>query len=86
MVEKQFKPESIVCVVEHKHLYGVNLKLNTKFCGLCKVLKVGGPTLTLKKLDTNKVFTASPNALRATTLSRPEVPLQADLPAELRNN
>ena len=83
--EKKYKPGSLVSVVQHTHLYGALSKLNPKFSGLCKVLEVRGPTLTLRKLDTNKVFTASQNAMRASTLSRPEVPLQAEPPAELPN-
>ena len=43
------------------------------FSVLCKVFDVRGPTLTLRELDTNKVFTASHDAVRASTLSRPEV-------------
>ena len=85
IVEKQYKPGSLVRVVQHTHPYGVPSKLNSKFSGLCKVLEVRGPTLTLRKLYTNKVFTASHDAVRTSTLSRPEVPLQAELPAELPN-
>ena len=48
-----------------------------KFSGLCEVLEVRGPILTLRELDTNKGFTASHDAVRASTLSRPEVSLQA---------
>ena len=71
MLEKQYKPESLVRVVQHTHLYGVPSKLNPRFSGLCEVLEVRGPTLTLRELDTNKVFTASHDAVRASTLSRP---------------
>ena len=75
IVEKQYKPGSLVRVVQHTHPYGVLSKLNPKFSGFCEVLKVRGPTLTLRELDTNKVFTASHDAVRASTLSRPEVSL-----------
>ena len=60
-------------------------KLYPKFSGLCEIFEIRGPTLNLRKLDTDKVFTASHDALRASTLSQPEVPLQveplADLPS-----
>ena len=83
--EKKYKPGSLVRVGQHTHLYGVPSKLNPKFSGLCKVLELRGPTLTLRELDTNKVFTASHDAVRTSTLSHPEVPLQAKPPAELPN-
>ena len=66
-------------------MYGVPSTLNPKFSGFCKDLEVRGPTLTLRELDTNKVFTVSHDAVRASTLSRPEVSLQAEPPAKLPN-
>ena len=60
-------------------------KLNPKFSGLCEILEVRGPTLTLRDLDTNKVFTASHDAVRVSTLSRPAIRLQVEPPAELPN-
>ena len=49
MVEKQYKPGSLVRVVQHKHPYGVPSKLNPKFSGFCKIFELGGPTLILRK-------------------------------------
>ena len=60
-------------------------KLNPKFSGLCELLEVRNPTMTVRKLETNRVFTASHDEVRATTLSRPEIPLQAEPPAEPSN-
>ena len=77
MLEKQYKPGNLVRVVQHTHLYCVPSNIYPKFSGLCEVLEVRGPILTLRELDTNKVFTASHDAVRASTLSRPEVSLQA---------
>ena len=74
MVEKQYKPESLVRVAQHTHPYGVPSKPNPKFSGLGEILEVRGPTVTLRELDTN-VFTASHDAVRVSTLSRPEIPL-----------
>ena len=85
IVEKQYKPGSFVRVAHNTHLYGVRSKLNPKFSKLCEILEVRGPTLTLRKLDTNKVFTASHDSVGVSTLSRPEVPLQAEPPAEPPN-
>ena len=85
LVEKQYKPGSLVRVVQHTHSYGVPSKLNPKFSGLCKILEVRGSTLPLKERDTNKVFTASHDAVRASTLSRPEIPLHAEPPDEPPN-
>ena len=85
MVEKQYKLGSLVRVLQHAHPYGVPSKLNPKFSGLCEILEVRGPTLTLRELDTDKVFTASHDAIRASTMSRPEVPLQAEPPVEPPN-
>lgn len=77
MFEKQYNPESLVSVRQHRHLYGVPSMFNLNFFGLCEMLKVRGQTLTLRKLNTDKLLTASHYAVRASTLSRPEVPLQA---------
>ena len=85
MVEKQYTLGSLVRVLQHTHPYGVPLKLNPKFSGLCEILEVRGPTVTLRQLDTDKIFTTSHDAVRASTLSRPEVLLQAELPAEQPN-
>ena len=78
MVKKQYTPGSLVHVLQNTHLYGDPSKLTPRFSGLCNILKVGGLTLTLRELDSNTVFTASPNAVRVWTLSRPKAPLQAE--------
>ena len=85
MVEDQYTPGSLVRVLQHTHPYGVPSKLNLKFSGLGKCLEIRCPTVTLRQLDTDKVFTTSLDAVRASTLSRPEVPLQAEPPADLPN-
>ena len=69
ILEKQYKPGRLVHVVQHTHPNDVPSQLNTKFSELCKVLEVCGPTQTLRKLDTNKVLTASHNAARASTVT-----------------
>ena len=47
MVEKQCKPGSLVRVLQHTHPYGVPSKRNPLFSGLCEILEMHGPTLTL---------------------------------------
>ena len=66
--EKQYTPVNLVRVVQHTHLYGVPSELKPKFSGLSEVLEVRGPTLIQRELDTNKIFTASHDAVRASTL------------------
>ena len=40
IVENQYKPGSLVRVIQHAHLYGVQWKLNPTFSKLCKVFEV----------------------------------------------
>ena len=68
VVAKQYKPGVLVRVLVHTHPHGVPSKLNAKYSGLCEVIEVRGPTLTLRELDTQRVFTASHDAVRASTL------------------
>ena len=68
VVAKQYKPGVLVRVLVHTHPHGVPSKLNAKYSGLCEVLEVRGPTLTLRELDTQRIFTASHDAVRASTL------------------
>ena len=49
MVEKEYKIGSLVRGLQHTHPYGVPSKLNPKFSGLCEILEVRGPTLTLER-------------------------------------
>ena len=57
-----------------------------KFSGLCKVLEVRGTTLTLRDLDSRKVFTASHDAVCASTLSLGDKPSPAVLPVKPQNS
>jgi hypothetical protein len=78
IVARQYKPGVLVRALVHTHPHGVPSKLNAKYSGLCEVLEVRGPTLTLRELDTQRVFTASHDAVRASTLP-PRAP-QAPVP------
>ena len=84
-VEKQYMPGSFVRVLQLTHPYGVPSKLNQKLSGLFEILEVHGLTQTQREFDTDKVFTASHDAVRGSTLSQPEIPLQAKLPAKMSN-
>ena len=76
-VAKQYKPGVLVRVLVHTHPHGVPSKLNAKYSGLCEVIEVRGPTLTLRELDTQRIFTASHDAVRASTLPprAPQIPV-----------
>ena len=47
VVAKQFKTGTFVRVLLHSHPAGVPSKLNHRYSGLCEVIEVRGPTLTL---------------------------------------
>ena len=70
-------------VVQRTHLSGVPSKLISKYSGLCEVLEIRGPVLTLRELDSRKVFTAHHDAVRSSLLSQPDAQLPA-VPADLR--
>jgi hypothetical protein len=68
VVAKQYKSGVLMSVLVHSHPHGEPSKLNAKYSGLCYVIEVRGPTLTLRELDTHRIFTASHDAVRASTL------------------
>ena len=68
VVKKQDKAGPFLRVQLHAHSAGVPSKLAPKYSGLCEVLEVRGPTMTLCELDSRKVFKASNDALRPSTL------------------
>jgi hypothetical protein len=75
VIEKRYKRGAHVLVLVHSHPNDVHLKLNSKFSGLCKVIEVLGPELTLQELDTQRIFTASYDAVLASTLHTLEPPI-----------
>ena len=85
MVVKQYKPESLVFVLQHTHAYGVPSKLSFTFSRLCEIIEVSGPILTLRELNTDKILTASHDAVRDSTLPQPEVQPQPKPPHDLPN-
>ena len=68
VVSKMYKPGALVRVALHSRTAGVPTKLGAHYSGLCEVIAVRGPTLTLRELDTQRIFTASHDAVRASTL------------------
>ena len=69
VVEKLFKPGVFVRVLQHGRNYGALSKLVPHYSGLCEVLAVKGPILTLRELDTRREFTANHNAVRLSSLT-----------------
>lgn len=65
--------------VLHARSRNVISKLDAQYLGLCKVVETRGSLLTLRKLDTQRVFTANHNAVRLATIARPAAsPAPAD--------
>ena len=70
-------------VVQLTQPSGVPSKLNPKYSGLCEVQEIRGPVLTLRELDSRKVFTANYDAVCSSSLLQPDAQLSA-VPADLR--
>ena len=89
VVERAYLPGCLVRVLQHARNRNVPSKLDTQYSGLCEVLEVSGPLLTLRELDTRRVFTANHDAVRRSTMwgaAAPQVPAAraAPLPPVLR--
>ena len=72
MFENLYGPGSLVRLIQHTYPTGVPSKLNPKYSGLCEVLEVCGPILTLRERDTQRIFTANHDSVRASSLSQPD--------------
>ena len=77
VVEKLFKPGVFVRVLQHGQSYGAPPKLVPHYSGLCEVLAVRGPILTLRELDTRREFTANHDAVRLSSLIPNRLPAAA---------
>ena len=82
-VELTYRPGALVRVVQRTHPSGEPSKLNPKYSGLCEVLEIQGPVMTLRELDFRKVFSANHDAVPSSSLSQPDEMLPA-VPADLR--
>ena len=47
-VDKTYRPGALVRVVQRTHPSDMPSKLNSKYSGLCEVLEIRGPVLTLR--------------------------------------
>ena len=63
VVKRVYQPGCLVRVLQHARNRNTPSKLDTKYSGLCKVLEVRGALLTLRELDTRRVFTANQDAV-----------------------
>ena len=74
VVERAYPRGTRVRVLLHAHPRNVLSKLDTNYSGLCKVIETRGSLLTLRELDTQRVFTANHDAVRRSTVTRPAAP------------
>ena len=74
VVERAYQPGCLVRVLQHARNRNAPSKLDTQYSGLCELLEVRGALLTLRELDTRRVFTANHDAVRRSTMSRAAAP------------
>ena len=74
VVDRAYPPDSLVRVLLHAHFHNVPSKLDANYSSLCEVVETRGSLLTLRELDTQRVFTANHDAVRRSTDTRPAVP------------
>ena len=77
LVEKLFKIGDLVRVVRHGLVAGAPSKLAAKYSDLCEMISVRCALLTLRELNTRRVFTANHDAVLKSTLSHPTRHLQS---------
>ncbi len=80
LVEHLHTHGAFVRVIQHGRHFGAPSKLVAPYSGLCEVLDVKGPVLTLRELHSQRVFTASHDAVRLSTLRAPQQPPQNGAP------
>ena len=74
VVGRAYQPGCLVRVLQHARNRNAPSKLDTQYSGLREVLTVRGALLTLRELDTRRVFTANHDAVRRSTMSRTVAP------------
>ena len=74
LVERTYPVGSLLRVLLHSRSRTAPLKLEPQYSGLCEVVEVRGSILTLRELDTHRVFTANHDSVRRSTLVRPAAP------------
>ena len=70
VVERGYQPGCLVRVWQHARNRNAPSKLGTQYFGLCEVLEVCNALLTLRELDTRRIFTANHDAVCRSTMSR----------------
>ena len=73
VVEKLYAPSTYVRVLQHGRHLGAPSKLVSLYYGLCEVVEVRGPVLTLRELDSQRIFTANHDAVRLSSLRPPRL-------------
>ena len=72
-------------VLQHGRNFGAPSKLVPHYSGLCEVLAVRGPILTLRELDTRREFTANHEAICPSSLTPNRLPAAAPPPPNANN-
>lgn len=80
VVDKLYEPGLYVRVLKHGRHFGTPSKLVAPYSGLCEVIRVRKPVLTLRELDTRREFTANHDAVRPSSLRPPIRAQPADEP------
>ena len=70
VVESAYQPSSLVRVLLHARNRTVPSTLDTQYSGLCEMTKVRGALLTLREVDTKRIFTANHDSVRLSTIAR----------------
>ena len=74
VVEHVNQPGCLVRVLQQARNRNAPSKLDTQYTGLCEVLEIRGALLTLRELDTRRLFTANHDAVRRSMMSRAAAP------------
>ena len=70
VVKRVYKPGTLVRVILYARSRKVLSKLDAQYFGLSKVLEVRGAQLTVRELDTKRVFTANYDLINRSTIER----------------
>ena len=82
VVEKFNPPCVYVRVLQHGRHFGAPSKLVPPYSGLCEVVEIKGLVITLRELDSQRLFTANHDAVRLSFLRPPiSAPVDGALPA-----
>ena len=71
VVDKLYAPGAYVRVLQHGRHFGAPSTLVPPYSGLCEVVEVRGPMLSLRELDSQRIFTENHDAVRLSSLRPP---------------